>query len=119
MKKDMTCPNCGGSMIREISDSSLTWVCPNCGWNIATTYTPPIKQDEQVYKLYLLKIAEPNVNSIKLVSKITGENLMQTKKKLVGGDFLGVEGEASKILIIKNQLEEQGILFSITPEFKY
>ena len=88
-------------------------ICPKCGWNIVTTKIDDIMLDTQLYQLYILKNEHINRNQIRILSKISGMNIVTRNKTLLISD------RAFKIKAIKEMLEKEKIQFEVVPEFKY
>jgi ribosomal protein L37AE/L43A len=113
------CPNCNTELVYHQSESTVTWTCPKCGWNLATTAMPPIHQDTNLYAVYLSKNLSLNTSQIRTLSHLSGENFLQIKKRLASDNALLFKGKAADVLPIKKQLEQAEIEFQIIPEFNY
>ena len=48
------CPDCGATLEDFVEGSSMRQRCPSCGWSLATTYAPPILEDDAEYTITLL-----------------------------------------------------------------
>ncbi len=57
-------------------------ICPKCGCKIATTKWEDIDLDDADYKIVLKSLARPSMNQVKLISNLTGQNFIVSKKLL-------------------------------------
>lgn len=55
----MKCEKCGTEMNTVRTDRELMVLCPKCGWNVVTTVSPEIVEDENEYGIYLAAIKTP------------------------------------------------------------
>lgn len=113
------CEKCGSEIefIRHVSTEG--WYCKNCDWSIVTTYIPQIVLDKENYMVYLTSPNYRNREQISIVSKISNLNYLTVRELLREEKPLIFKGEASKVLIVKEQLASEGISFEIVPEFNY
>lgn len=119
MSMEAKCPECGFALNYERDESTEIWKCSNCGWEVATTYMDPIKLDETKYEILLSKNLSPKLNQLKVLSHISGSNVIQIKKMLESDNSLLFKGKATDVLKIKKQLEQEEIEFQIVPNFSY
>ena len=112
------CPKCGTEMKKIIDKISIAWVCPKCGYGEATTITDPIYDDDNTYKIILGENNENDINIIKVLSKFTGLNFMQTKE-LIKMPKLIYSGKAYEVLEKKKELDKGKVKYVIEPEFPY
>lgn len=115
----MRCNKCNNEMKRYIEGSSLILRCPNCGYSVATTYMDPINADETIYSVIVNGKNEISIDNVKLISQIMNSNYITARNSLIAGPFKVSEGRATSILSVKKQLDDRGINYVITPEFKY
>lgn len=114
----MICEKCKVEMVLEIDGSSALYTCPKCGNKIATTCSEGISWDSTEYSIKVNKGNDAKSENLSIISAITGNNYIASKKLLNDGGLLK-KGLATEILEIKNKLESNNIKFSITPTFKY
>ena len=114
------CEKCGHEMVDKSSGPYVAVECPNCGhgW---TTYDfaleDEIVTDDTVYSVTLLK-NDSTIEKIKCVSCLSGKNYIESKNILINGGEL-ISGFAPHIKNVKSELEKGGILFKISPDYKY
>lgn len=112
------CPNCG-TLLKEVNDfSSVAWVCPKCGYGEATTTSEMIYDDEKIYTITLLNNDSNNLLIVKTISKLTGLNYIKTKE-LINNPKSIITGRSYEILDKKKVLDENGVKYSIVPDFPY
>lgn len=112
------CPKCQSKMNKVVEKFSLAWVCPKCGYSVATTISEPIHEDEATYSIILLGNDPKDMNAVKGLSKLTGLNFINVQK-LIKSKGVIFEGTADKVLSKKKVLDEYSIKYEITPEFRY
>ena len=112
------CPDCNTEMIADYNKPALTLTCPNCGCKIATTKWDDIDLDPTIYKIMILSNNDDSIDSIKLISKITGNNFKQSKELLKSG-FIFYEGYANTIKDKTSLLKDSAVKYEITPNFPY
>ncbi len=112
------CPECNSEMVAEYNKPALTLTCPKCGCKIATTKWDDIDVDPNIYKIIVMPNNDESIESIKIISKLTGKNFKESKELLKNG-FVIFEGYANfikeKISLISNTL----VKYEITPHFPY
>ena len=74
--------------------------------------------DDTDYKIVLKSLAHPSMNQVKLISNLTGQNFIVSKRLLENGGVL-LSAKAIEIREKKKLLNENGVNFSISPEFPY
>ncbi len=112
------CPNCGREMKVIIEGSAKNLKCKYCGYSYATTIAEGIEWDANNYSIILEKNETVSLNEIKTVSSLSSFNFIESKKLLLEGGFL-TEGRATTIKEKIVKLENEGIKFKVTPEFRY
>ncbi len=93
--------------------------CKKCDWSLVTTYIPKIKMDTTIYSINLIEADLKNIEQIKAISKVSGMNYLDTRNLLQQKNKTIYEGEAMKILKVKDILDSVGVKYSIVPEFGY
>lgn len=114
----MICDKCKSKMIFKIENQTQCWYCQNCENAIATSYFSKIEEDETLYSVYLMKNNDLNIDNIKLISKLSGNNFIKSKELLNNGGIL-LSGLARDICNNINILKESNIEFIIKPDYKY
>lgn len=112
------CPKCGNIMKVVHEPGSVAWVCSHCDYSEATTESDALHNDETIYSVVLLDNDSTNLEIVKTLSKFTGLNFIQTKD-LINNPKEIAHGLAYEILEKKKYLDDKGIRYSITPDFKY
>lgn len=112
------CPKCGTEMIAVYEKPALNLTCPKCGCKIATTRWEEIDLDDTNYQIILKPFKTPSMEIIKLVSKKTGLNFIDSKKLLENGGLF-MEDKAIAIKKQCNMLDNYNIEYTITPDFPY
>ena len=113
------CDECDIDLVYCQQESTITWTCPACGWDLVTTYISPIYQDINKYEIFLLKNISPKVDQLRVIARISGLNFIEAKKLLGSDEAFLFEGKAADVLPIKTQLEQEEIGFRIVPEYNY
>ncbi len=114
----MKCENCGAEMQYFESDGSCGMTCPVCSWGWATTYSAPIDQDMTEYTITVPRNENPDLASIKSISKLCGSNFNEAKQLLQSSDF-SKNGRAREIQEYASTLRNTETPFAITPDFPY
>ena len=114
----MKCKNCGAEAREYREDHTCGWMCDACGWAIATSYFEPYETDHTKYSVIIFH-NEANSEKIKVISKITGENYLASKNRLLLQESVVFEGQAIEIMNVRKQLSDSNITFKIKPDFPY
>ena len=105
-------------MLEEYEKPALNLICPQCGCKIATTRWEAIDIDPIDYEIIIAKHHNPTMDQIKVISKQTGENFINSKKMLLdGGSYF--KGNANAIKEKKYFLDISNIQYSISPNYPY
>ncbi len=116
----MKCEKCGTTMEVMNEGSGIAIKCPKCGWNMATTTSPAIVQDETDYFVYICGSYKTSTERLKVVSEILGGNYLEAKRYLSGEIKTAlVHGEALRIKRAARLLKTAKINYRITPTFPY
>ena len=114
----MICEKCNTEMNYFQNGQSQGWTCPNCGNGLVTSYIDDMQLDETVYKVSLLPSNNPSTVNLKVLSKITGLNILESKKLAIeGGELL--KGRAHKIADAIHQIKSTVLAISINPNYPY
>lgn len=112
------CPNCGKEMKVIVEGSAKNFKCEYCGYSYATTIAEGIEWDANDYSIILEKNSNVSLSQIKTVSSVSAFNFIESKKLLLDGGPL----TTARATIIKRKIDKlnnEGIKFKVTPEFKY
>ena len=112
------CPKCGNTMKVVHEPGSVAWVCTHCDYSEATTESDALHNDETIFFVVLLYNDSTNLDVVKALSKFTGLNFIQAKD-LINNPKEIARGFAYEILEKKKYLDDNGIHYFITPDFKY
>ena len=112
------CPHCGKEMIVTRDGSALNYECKYCGYGEATTIADGIEWDATDYHMSIIAIESPNMDQVKIISKLTGKNFVESKRSLIKGDIV-FKGLALEIKDIKESLENNNVQFAISPKYPY
>jgi len=116
----MKCDNCSSIMEWRVDGSSQGWYCNHCGWDVVTTYVPPIRLDETTYRVFAQGDQEmrPPQNQLKLIARLLLANYLVAKEELSSGaEFLVFEGQAEEALDVVHSLDKAGIVRRVEPDF--
>lgn len=97
---------------------SQGWTCPNCGNGLVTSYIDDMQLDENIYTVTLLPNSNPSTTELKIVSKISGLNILDSKALVLEGGEL-IKGRADKISDSINHLNSVGLSIKICPKYPY
>ena len=112
------CPKCGAEMIAVYEKPALNLTCPECGCQIASTKWEDIDLDDTDYEIIVKSVVSPSIVQIKLVSNLTGQNFIYSKKLLEkGGPLCRVRAVDMKGIM--SSLGNCNIEYMILPEFPY
>jgi len=114
----MKCEKCGSEMNYFREKMSCGWLCPNCGFGVATTYIDPITEDETTYTISLQPVDAPSVNAIKTVAHLCGCNFIAARNFLTSGEAI-LEDNAASIRNAATVLLENHVAYTISPDFPY
>lgn len=106
-------------MEHRIKGSTQGLFCEKCGWNVVTTYIPPIKRDATIYQVFVYKNCRPSIDQIKIISKICNRNYLEVRRMLAEQQALIYEGCAETVLTVIESLEKESVLYEICPPFPY
>ena len=113
------CPNCG-NMLESIRSNGATIVkCPKCSWSIVSSEVAPEYEDSSIYEIYLDQDPECDKEKMKVIAKICNWNYIETIKNLEVGGILIFKGVAYKVRDFKKKLDDNGIKYHISPNYKY
>ena len=115
----MICEQCGNKMNYFRKDSTQGWLCPGCGWAIATSYISEIDQDITEYSLFIKNTENINKDIIRLISRIAGVNFLTARQLILTGNVCITRGRAAEMKETADKLRTAGIPFEIVPEFRY
>lgn len=118
MSKNL-CPVCGSELEGFVEGSCMGSRCKNCGWEVVTTYIPPIREDQQDYEISLLPGCNPDKDSLKAIARLMETNFIGAKRLMLGAPVLLFSGKATEVLREKLLLERAGVPYSISPDFPY
>ena len=112
------CPNCGNEVKVIFNGREIINKCLKCDYEVVTTYNSQIDLDNTKYVISILVGNETSLDNIKLISKLTGDNFIQSKKYLESGYSFEKE-YAEGILEKKKIFDEYKIKYQISPKFSY
>ena len=120
MSNEIMCEKCGSLMRPLDSQKPIGMTCDKCGWGWATSFIEPIYNDMQIYIVTLSSVASVTKETIKTIAEITGQNFLQTKKKLDNLPQMVFTGKAPEVAKICGIMKSsQGVEFEVSPEFPY
>lgn len=114
----MRCPRCKMETVTESEKSEIIIKCPTCGWFAVTTYMSEIDDDIKKYSIIIAPNNSIDKDLIKLVSEISGMNVLESRNLLINGGVM-IKEYAVKIKEIAIMLDIAGIIYHIDPEFPY
>ena len=98
---------------------AASWICDNCGDAVATTYFEPYEIDSTIYHILLSSPFKADIDTLKLISKLSGCNYIEARKMIQNAPIEIFSGQATEVLRIQDALGKAGIKYRITPEFPY
>lgn len=119
MTNQMYCGECGGELKYRIKGSVQGLFCEKCGYNVVTTYIPPIKRDLTIYQVFLLENYRPTIAQIKTIAKISNRNYLEARHMLLKSQVLIYEGRAELVFTVIKNLEKACLLYKVLPAFPY
>lgn len=112
------CPKCGSKMLVTWNPPGISSKCSSCDYNIASTSFHPIDCDDTIYKVALVKLDGINIETISVISKLSGLNFIQCRKIINNGEII-LTGRACDINEKIDILLDKKIKIKITPPWKY
>ena len=76
------CLKCGNEVIVVNNGREIINKCTSCDYEVVTTYNSPMDLDNIKYVISILGENETSLKNIKLISKLTGFNYVQSKSYL-------------------------------------
>jgi hypothetical protein len=113
------CEACGGEVEFRREGSVQGFYCKDCDWAVVTTYIPKIELDETKYQVRVSGGDFHNEEQVRAVSAVSGLNFIAARKLLQQENSLVFEGEAPKVLEVRNKLADAGLRPEISPQFSY
>ena len=117
--EDGRCPECGADLEDFVEGSSMGQRCPACDWSVATTYMPPILEDEREYSIILMPDVVPTKEALGAISSIAMCSYVAAKQLMEHAPTTLFAGRATEVLARKNELEGAGVSFEVWPDFPY
>lgn len=118
----MKCQECGFELISETNISGfvteIVMKCPNCGWLAVTAEMADIVDDLTKYNIVIDSGNIVEKESMRTISKVSGHNILESKKILTDGGIM-ISEYAINIIDIIPQLDIAKIKYHIEPEFPY
>ena len=114
----MICTKCRNEMEYKIENNTQGWYCSKCTNAIVTSYISKIDLDETKYEVILLENNDINIDNIKMLSKLTGDNFIKSKEILSNGG-IGFSGLARDIDNKIKILKEYKIKYLVKPKYLY
>ena len=114
----MKCLECGCEMINETREQEILLRCPNCGLRAVTTCMPPILDDPKKYSIIIEPGNELQTDKLKLISKLSGKNILKSREILMEGGIL-ITDLAPAVKEISEKLNSMGVVYRIDPDFPY
>lgn len=112
------CPKCGKELIVMNNGREIINKCTSCDYEVVTTYNSPMDLDSTKYVISILSENEISLENIKLISKLTGFNYVQSKNYLQNGYSFEKE-YAETVLEKKKEFDKYGIKYQIISKFPY
>ena len=116
---DGQCPVCGGQLKPYVQGRVQGMVCPGCGWNLLTTFFPPIQLDTTPYKVVLTGADVTNRDHIRGIANVVGCNFLQARRMIQQVEPILFEGRAPAIVESRRRLSQLSIQYRIDPEYPY
>lgn len=114
----MICEKCNTEMNYFQNGQSQGWTCSNCGNGLVTSCIDDMQLDETVYEVTLLPNNSPSTADLKILSKISVLNILDSKKLATQGGHL-VKVRAHIIADAIHQIKSTALSISISPNYPY
>lgn len=114
----MKCEKCGTKMEFKIEGHTKGWFCKKCGDAIVTSHFSDLEIDAQIYDVYVKSNNKLDIESVKIVSEISGLNYIKAKDLLEKGGLL-LNGLAIDIDKDIKVLKKSYIKFYVQPNYPY
>jgi len=116
---DFVCEKCGSLAELRQEGSTQGVYCTKCNGVVITTSIPEIRKDITKYEVRISGGDAHNEQHVKLVATISGVNFLAAQELLREPESTIFKGRAMKVTGIRDALEKSGIIYRITPEFRY
>lgn len=115
----MRCEKCKSELIEYRNGEDIEYICPVCDEAPSTQIDNLIEFDSNRYSVKLLPIAKYEKDLLKSVAKLCSCNFLEAKRivEVTGKEFEPMD--AIDTLKLKEQIEEVGIPYVITPKFNW
>ena len=113
------CEKCGAEMQPIDPKFHCGMMCPQCGWGWATTSYDPMLEDNTEYCIILQAGNSKSEDVIKVLSHITGQNYLNTRKMITDAPIKIYSGRANLVNTVIQELDIAGIQYETDPEFPY
>jgi hypothetical protein len=117
---DTKCPECGSSILdSEWLPPSFSIICRACGWSVVTSRFPPIFEDQQIYKVFLVPEHSDPLQVIIAIKTYQGVTSAEAKILANQNQAFLFQGQATDIFGKVKKLFAKDVKVRIEPEFKY
>jgi hypothetical protein len=116
---ESSCPQCGGPT--EVRQKGFTrgLYCTRCDWAVVHTEIPQINLDTTLYEVRIRDGDYGNREHVKVVADISGVNFLEARRLLQQREPVVFRGQAIDVVPVRESLKSAGILFTISPEFRW
>ena len=109
------CAECGGELEARQEGSVQGLYCKNCGWQVVTTYIPPIELDKTDYEVRVTGGDFHNEAHVKAVAEVSGRNFLGARKLLQESEPRVFKGKATEVVRAEAVLTAAGVGVQILP----
>ena len=115
----MKCEKCNNELIEYRNGEEIKYICPICDEAPSTQIDNLIEYDSNKYIVKLLPISTYEKDLLKSVTKLCSCNYLEAKSilEVKGKEFAPMD--AIDTLKLKEQIDEVGIPYIITPKFNW
>jgi hypothetical protein len=117
--QNQKCEQCGGELEFRTKGSVQGYFCKTCDWALVTTFIPDIQLDETIYKVTIADGDYRNKSQIKAVAEISNINFLSAQKLLRQRNVMIFQGEAPRVLKVRDTLNAVSLTYDIQPPFPY
>ncbi|MCR5662157.1 MAG: hypothetical protein K6G50_08525 [bacterium] len=118
-KSAAKCSLCGTTMEPRTGKNEAGMECPACHWGYVSYIPDPIAADQTIYQIILSENNQACQNTLKIISHITMQNYLQTKKLIESAPAVLFTEKATKVREICAMLAQNNIEYTIIPDFPY
>lgn len=115
----MKCKKCNSELIEYRIGDTTEYICPICDEAPATQIDNLIEFDSNKYIIKIIAGKEYEKSLLKEVARVCACNVLEAKKILENTGFEFLPMDALDARALKHKLDDIGVNYAISPEFRW